>query len=97
MNDVGAVIGYIVGIVGLLFTASNFIYNRTKDAKKDGKECASDMTRVLVKLDTLQQSMNSMNEKQTSMQTKFEGFDHRLTVVETKLALGVVNAKSLND
>jgi len=94
--EAGALIGYIVGIVGLIFTASNLVYNRTKDAKKDGKECAVDSTTVIVKLENMQITMNRVLEAMNSMQTKFEAFDHRLTVVETKLALGCVDQKNLS-
>ena len=94
--EAGALIGYIVGIAGLLFTASNFVYNRTKDAKKDGKDCAVDSTTVIVKLENMQITMNRMLEAMNSMQAKFEAFDHRLTVVETKLALGCVDQKNLS-
>lgn len=96
MNDVGAFIGYVVGIVGIVFTASNFVYNRVKDAKKDGKDCAIDTTTVIVKLENLQITMNRLIETMTSMQAKFESFDHRLTIVETKLALGIVDPNNLN-
>ena len=96
MSDFGAILGYIVGVVGLVTSISTFVYTRTRDAKKDGKECAVDSTTVIVKLENLQNTMNRMIESMSSMQTKFENFDHRLTVVETKLAAGMYDGKSLS-
>lgn len=93
--NVGAIIGYVVGVLGLLGAIGDRIYNRTKDAKKDTKECTVDTTTVIVKLENLQNTINRLLETMTSMQTKFENFDHRLTVVETKLALGLADAKNL--
>lgn len=90
------VIPWFFTIISILITVYTIVKNNTKDAKKDAKECAVDTTTVIVKLENLQSTMNRMMESMTSMQTKFENFDHRLTVVETKLALGIADPSNLN-
>ena len=90
------VLSAVFSIVGIGLTVYNIIKGNFKDAKKDTKECAVDTTTVIVKLENLQNTINRLLETMTSMQTKFENFDHRLTVVETKLALGLADAKNLN-
>lgn len=96
MNEIGAIIGYVVGVLGLIGAIGDRIYNRTKDAKKDTKDCTVDTTTVIVKLENLQNTINRLLESITSIQTKVENMDHRLTVVETKLALGLADPQNLN-
>lgn len=90
------ILGAVLSLLGIALTVYNTINGNFKDKKKETKECAVDTTTVIVKLENLQNTINRLLETMTSMQTKFENFDHRLTVVETKLALGIADPQSLN-
>lgn len=83
-------------LVSILVAIYSLVKNGAKDEKKEAKECAIDTTTVIVKLENIQQALNRVSDSVASIQTKVESLDHRLTVVETKLALGVVDATKLD-
>lgn len=83
-------------LVSILVAIYSLVRNGAKDEKKEAKECAIDTTTVIVKLENIQQALNRVSDSVASIQTKVESLDHRLTVVETKLALGVVDATKLD-
>lgn len=82
-------------LISVLIAIYSLIHNNAKDDKKEAKECAIDTTTVIVKLENIQQVLNRLSDSVASIQTKVESLDHRLTIVETKLALGVVDATKL--
>lgn len=88
-------LGIILSVLGIGLTVYNIIKGNFKDVKKETKETTIDSTTMIVKLDNIQISINQLNEAVRSIQSKIEGLDHRLTVVETKLALGMVNPLDL--
>ncbi len=82
-------------LLSVLITIYTIVKNGAKDDKKEAKECAIDTTTLICKLENIQQMLNRVSDSVTSIQTKVESLDHRLTIVETKLALGVVDATKL--
>lgn len=82
-------------LLSVLITIYTIVKNSAKDDKKEAKECAIDTTTLIVKLENIQQMLNRVSDSVTLIQTKVESLDHRLTIVETKLALGVVDATKL--
>lgn len=87
---------WILTLISVLIAICSLVYAVTKDSKKEVKEGSISATTVIVKLENLQTTMNRMSDSFASMQTKFENFDHRLTVVETQLKLGLVDAKNID-
>ncbi len=83
-------------LISILVAIYSLVRSGAKDEKKEAKECAIDTTTVIVKLENIQQALNRVSDSVASIQTKVESLDHRLTVVETKLALGVVDATKLD-
>ena len=82
-------------LLSILIAIYSIVKTDAKDDRKETKENAIDATTVIVKLENIQNSVNKMSDSMASMQTKMESLDHRLVVVETKLALGVVDAANL--
>ena len=83
-------------LISILVAIYSLVRAGAKDEKKEAKECAIDTTTVIVKLENIQQALNRVSDSLATIQTKVESLDHRLTVVETKLALGVVDATKLD-
>lgn len=82
-------------LISVLIAIYSIINSNSKDDKKEATDCAIDTTTMIVKLENIQQSLNKLSDSVASIQTKVESLDHRLTIVETKLALGVVDATKL--
>lgn len=82
-------------LISVLIAIYSIVNNNAKDDKKEATDCAIDTTTMIVKLENIQQSLNRLSDSVASIQTKVESLDHRLTIVETKLALGVVDATKL--
>ena len=82
-------------LLSVLVAIYSLVKNGDKDEKKEAKECAIDTTTVIVKMENLQLTMNRISDSMISLSTKLESVDHRLTVVETKLALGVFDPKQI--
>lgn len=82
-------------LISILVAIYSLVRSGAKDEKKEAKECAIDTTTVIVKLENIQTTLNRLSDTIASIQTKVEGLDHRLTVVETKLSLGLVDAKDI--
>ena len=83
-------------LLSVLVAIFSLVKNGAKDEKKEAKECAIDTTTVIVKLENLQNAMNRMNDSMASVQTKFEAFDHRLTVVEAQLKYSLTDTTKLD-
>lgn len=82
-------------LISVLIAIYSLIHTNAKDDKKEAKECAIDTTTVIVKLENIQQVLNRLSDSVSSIQTKVESLDHRLTIVETQLKYGVVDATKL--
>ncbi len=83
-------------LLSVLIAIYALVKNGARDDKKEAKECAIDTTTVIVKLENIQLAINRLSDSMASLQTKMESLDHRLTVVETKLALGKADATKID-
>lgn len=95
MVNVSNLIPWGFSLISVLIAIYSISHGNAKDDKAEAKECAIDTTTVIVKLENIQQVLNRLSDSVASIQTKVESLDHRLTIVETKLALGVVDATKL--
>lgn len=82
-------------LISVLIAIYTLVKSGAKDEKKEAKECAIDTTTMIVKLENIQTALDRMSNAVTSIQTKVESLDHRLTVVETQLKYGIVDVSKI--
>lgn len=106
MNEaltISQVIAWFFALVGIGFSFYTVVKNNAKanedktiKAKESENKCSIETNTVLIRLDGIQSSIDRLSGSVSNIQNKMENLDHRLTVAETKLALGAVDGKNLN-